>query len=113
MVQMLEGETQTNQFVGREAELTRRDQCLTTALAWERQLIFVTGEPGIGKTTLVQTFIAAQGERKNVRIGYVQCIEQYGAGERIYLFWKPLIACAWHLKANALSWSSANTPQLG
>ena len=27
------------------------------ALRGERQIVFVTGEPGIGKTTLVETFL--------------------------------------------------------
>jgi len=45
-----------------------------------RQLVFVTGEPGIGKTTLVEAFLY-QVTAQDVWIGRGQCIEQYGAGE--------------------------------
>jgi len=43
-------------FVGREAELARLDQFLNQALGGHGQVVFVTGEPGIGKTMLVQEF---------------------------------------------------------
>ena len=69
------------QIVGREADLAQLDQCLTTALSGERQLVFVTGEPGIGKTTLAALFVAAVSDRQDLWIGHGQCIEQYGAGE--------------------------------
>src|SRR5262245_49610999 len=39
-------------FVGRQAELARLDECLRFAAEGARQLAFVTGEAGIGKTTL-------------------------------------------------------------
>ena len=35
---------------------------LAKALSGQRQLVFVTGEPGIGKTALVETFLAEVGE---------------------------------------------------
>src|SRR5262249_12271981 len=41
-------------FVGREAELTQLHQWLEKALRGERQIVFITGEPGIGKTTVVR-----------------------------------------------------------
>src|SRR5262245_3063396 len=40
--------------LGREAELTTLRGYLEHALAGERELVFVTGEPGIGKTTLAR-----------------------------------------------------------
>jgi DNA-binding SARP family transcriptional activator len=43
-------------FVAREAELDRLDQFLNNALASHGQVIFVTGDPGSGKTMLVQEF---------------------------------------------------------
>ena len=39
--------------LGRDAELARMGAWLERALQGERQIVFVTGEPGIGKTTLV------------------------------------------------------------
>jgi len=41
----------------------------------------VTGEAGIGKTALVEKFLAEVAEAHVLRIGYGQCVEQYGAGE--------------------------------
>jgi len=68
-------------FVGRTAEIAFLEQCLETALQGQRQVVFVAGEPGIGKTTLVDTFLARLRERGEVRIAYGQCVEQYGSGE--------------------------------
>ena len=45
-------------LVGRESELTQLNGWLAKALSGERQLVFVTGEPGIGKTTLLEVFVS-------------------------------------------------------
>ncbi len=98
-------------LVGREAELARLHRYWEKALQGTRQVIFVSGEPGIGKTTVVETFLSgigrqgagsgeqgtwnrrhartnsaqpmldAQSLRPSLWIGRGQCIEQYGAGE--------------------------------
>ena len=68
-------------IVGREVDLGQLEECLDTALGGERQIVFVSGEPGIGKTTLVDTFVASVSSREDLWIGHGQCIEQYGAGE--------------------------------
>ena len=69
--------------VGREAESAQLQESLGRALESERQIVFVTGEPGIGKTALVDEFLqqaqATAGE--SLWIGRGQCIEHYGAGE--------------------------------
>ena len=46
-------------LVGRADELAELARCWQEALAGQRQLVFVTGEPGIGKTALVEAFLAA------------------------------------------------------
>ena len=66
-------------FVGREAQLTRLRQHYAKALRGERQLVLVTGEAGVGKTTLVESFLAEASE--NPLIGRGQCVGQHGAGE--------------------------------
>jgi len=68
-------------FVARETELAQVHQCLTTAFSGTRQVAFITGEAGIGKTTLVDTFVEQVVSAAVVWIGRGQCIEQYGAGE--------------------------------
>ena len=45
-------------LVGREAELLQLHNWLAKALDGERQIVFVTGEPGIGKTSLIDAFLA-------------------------------------------------------
>jgi ATP-dependent Clp protease ATP-binding subunit ClpA len=45
-------------FVGRETELRQLHGYLEKALRGERQLVFVTGEAGLGKTTVVDRFLA-------------------------------------------------------
>jgi DNA-binding winged helix-turn-helix (wHTH) protein len=49
--------TQDSLLVGREIALTQLHSWLAKALNGERQLVFVTGEPGIGKTALVKAFL--------------------------------------------------------
>ena len=68
-------------LVGREAECAQMQQWWAKAVQGERQVGFVTGEAGIGKTTLVAAFIARVGGDGALGIGHGQCIEQYGAGD--------------------------------
>ena len=66
--------------VGRDPELALLRQALARALEGRRQLCFVTGEPGIGKSTLVRTFLAGL-EPRTVSIGRGACFEQHGTPE--------------------------------
>ncbi len=68
-------------LVGREAALRQLQGHLERALGGERQVVFVTGEAGIGKTTLVEAFLQRVARDPKVWIGQGQCLEQYGAGE--------------------------------
>lgn len=68
-------------LIGREAELARLQMCLAQALQGERQIVFLSGEAGIGKTTLVDAFIEQAQANTAVWIGRGQCVEHYGAGE--------------------------------
>src|SRR6266446_1721212 len=68
-------------FVGREAELEQLHSWLQKAPSGERQIVFVTGEVGIGKTTVVEAFVASLNAKNNLWIGRGQCVEHYGPGE--------------------------------
>jgi chromosomal replication initiation ATPase DnaA len=68
-------------FVGREQELARLHELFARAQRGERQTLFVFGEPGIGKTALVDCFLDQVRTNGSVRIGRGQCIEHYGPGE--------------------------------
>jgi len=67
--------------LGRETELSRMRGCLEQALRGERQTVFVTGEPGIGKTTLVNAALEQAAAVPGIWVARGQCLEQYGAGE--------------------------------
>ena len=98
----------TTPLVGRDTELVQLDEWLEKALSGERQLVFITGEPGIGKTTVVEAFLkslessvlrlVSEDYKRSLSevqtldprrqtldgrlwIGRGQCIEHYGAGE--------------------------------
>lgn len=57
------GSAGTVRLVGRDSDLARLQQGLEKAMSGERQVLFLTGEPGIGKTTVVETFLAQLGAR--------------------------------------------------
>src|SRR5258706_11584526 len=63
------------QLVGRDAELTRLHAVFETALGGRRRVVFVTGEPGIGKTTLVEAFLAQLDPGAGLRIARGHCVE--------------------------------------
>ena len=67
--------------VGREDELARLQSRYSDVLEGQRRVIFVTGEAGIGKTTVVQTFLDLVQRDGTARVGRGQCVEQYGGGE--------------------------------
>lgn len=66
-------------LVGRDTELRRLKTHLAQALDGTRQIVFIAGELGIGKTALVQTFLDTV--RSDVWVAAGQCVEQYGRGE--------------------------------
>lgn len=71
--------TTMGSLVGREAMLDSLRQARSLAQAGRRQLVFLTGEPGIGKSTLADAFLAETAPA--AAIGRGQCIEQYGLCE--------------------------------
>jgi len=68
-------------IVGREREIDQLQLWLAKAKRGVRQCVFVTGEPGIGKTTIVDQFLAHVRPEECARIGCGHCLEQYGEGE--------------------------------
>src|SRR5260370_33095069 len=71
-------------IVGRKTELAELGACLASALRGQRQLVFVTGEAGIGKTTLVEAFHQQASFQPNLRIARGQCVEGFGGKEAYY-----------------------------
>jgi DNA-binding winged helix-turn-helix (wHTH) protein/predicted ATPase len=68
-------------LIGRDAELARMHEWLQRAARGVRQVVFVTGEPGIGKTTVVDGFLAAVDGVDEAWTARGQCVEHYGSGE--------------------------------
>jgi DNA-binding winged helix-turn-helix (wHTH) protein len=66
--------------VGRDAELALLRMALERAQAGQRQLCFVTGEPGIGKSTLIRTFLASL-DPASMFIARGSCFEQHSTPE--------------------------------
>jgi DNA-binding winged helix-turn-helix (wHTH) protein/predicted ATPase len=72
---------QASGVLGREIELEKLQGWLKQAIAGDRQIIFVTGEAGIGKTTLVQGLLQQIATTSGISIARGQCLEHFGAGE--------------------------------
>jgi DNA-binding winged helix-turn-helix (wHTH) protein/tetratricopeptide (TPR) repeat protein len=69
------------EFVGRKEELAQLQALLNAACGGRRQVVFVTGEPGIGKSTLIATFLASATGPARATVAHAQCIELYGTSE--------------------------------
>lgn len=71
-------------LVARESELSRLHQFLQQAHHGTRQTVFVTGEAGIGKTTLVQAFLASVAAGPGAgatMIATGQCVRRHSGEE--------------------------------
>jgi len=71
-------------FVGRDQELQQLALLFGRASGGERQCVFITGEAGIGKTALVETFVdslAMGAAPARVCTARGACVEQHGARE--------------------------------
>jgi DNA-binding winged helix-turn-helix (wHTH) protein len=74
-----------SRLVGRENVLAELWESVRHATAGRVQIVFLTGEPGIGKTSLAdecQRQVA--GANRAVRFGHGQCVEGFGSKEAFY-----------------------------
>ena len=60
------------------------EAALDSALRGRRQIVFVTGEAGVGKTTLLDAVQRRASARASVRIARGQCVEGFGGKESYY-----------------------------
>jgi DNA-binding winged helix-turn-helix (wHTH) protein len=70
--------------VGREASLATLDTDFEKILRGQRQVTFITGEAGIGKTTVVDAFERSVAGQAGVRVARGQCLEGFGGKEAYY-----------------------------
>ena len=79
------GSTVDGVVIGRDCELTTLCGYLDKASRGEPQMVFVAGDPGIGKTTLVRTFLRSLSGpdwvSEAVLVAHGQCVDQYGFTE--------------------------------
>jgi predicted ATPase len=80
-------------IVGREQAVARLEDWFQRATQGTRQLVFVSGDVGMGKTTVVDQFLAHGAAGSVGRIGRGQCAAHYGEGEP-YL---PVFEALWQL----------------
>ena len=74
----------TKPFVDRRAARRRLEGFLERASHGERQIVFVTGEPGIGKTTFVDLFVQSAALVPDLWVARGQCVEGFGGQEAYY-----------------------------
>jgi DNA-binding winged helix-turn-helix (wHTH) protein len=74
-------DTPPRSLLERDTVLHRLQAAFERAHAGARQVVFVTGEPGIGKTSVVETFTAQAAADPQLWVAYGQCVEHYGHGE--------------------------------
>jgi predicted ATPase len=75
---------QPGHIVGRRQELERLTGLLRHASQGERQVIFVTGETGIGKTALIDLFCRQRCSDDQVCVARGQCVEGFAGKEAYY-----------------------------
>src|SRR5215813_9086833 len=80
---------QSRNIVGREVALSGLDDLIRKALRGQRQIIFVTGEAGIGKTTLIDEFERRASRIPKLKFARGQCVEGFG-GKEAYPFFQAL-----------------------
>lgn len=68
-------------IIGRTRELRQLDAWFAKAVESARQVVFISGEPGLGKTTLVETWMRSTSERAEVALARGRCLQQFGSGE--------------------------------
>ena len=83
----------TKPFVDRRAARAQLESVLERAMLGERQIVFVTGDPGVGKTTFVDLFVQSAGLLPDLWIARGQSVEGFGGQEAYY----PMLTAFEHL----------------
>ena len=65
-------------FVGRARELASLRRAWSSVTSGKRVVFWIAGEPGIGKTALIDRFVAGLGD---IACAHGHCVQHYGSGE--------------------------------
>jgi DNA-binding winged helix-turn-helix (wHTH) protein len=68
-------------LMGRQREVDTLESWFQRAAQGARQFEFVSGEAGVGKTTVVEQWLARLAAGRGMRIVRGQCVEHFGEGE--------------------------------
>jgi DNA-binding winged helix-turn-helix (wHTH) protein/predicted ATPase len=68
-------------IIGRQREVDTLEGWFQRAARGDRQLVFLSGEAGVGKTTVLDLWLARLAAESTVLIGRGQCTEHYGEAE--------------------------------
>ena len=103
----------TSMFVGRADELQQLSNLIRSAAQGRGRIVFVSGQPGVGKTSLVQEALRQSGSINKPAIelvlwGYCQAARNTG-NQRPYLPWQHIFTAA----APRLVQSAGNADWLG
>src|SRR4051794_13347472 len=85
LIPVRRGDQLSNRFgywVGPESAQARLLTIWQNALGSARQVVFVTGEPGIGKTTLIEMFLNQVSEYSPMVLR-MRCVKHFGEGEAL------------------------------
>ncbi|WP_280155008.1 AAA family ATPase [Piscinibacter sp. XHJ-5] len=77
-IDVFTGPSESLSFIGRTDAVARLRRTWSQACSGRRAVVWVAGEPGIGKSTLIEHFAAGLG---GVAVARGQCVEHYGTGE--------------------------------
>ena len=80
----LGAETRAPHLFDREDEWRQLQGWYEKARSGERQIIFISGEAGIGKTALTEAFLLRTAAQAHVRIATAQCVASYHEQEPYY-----------------------------
>ncbi len=78
-----------DEFVGRNVELAALHKAFQAAQSGQRRMVFISGEPGMGKTTLVDRFLG-QVKVGAVRVAIGRSVESHGTSEPYFPFFEAL-----------------------
>ena len=67
-------------LVGRDTEMAQLHAVQERAQEGHRQLLFIAGEAGIGKTTLVEAYVDTVARQGVGWVAWGQCVDAYGPG---------------------------------
>ena len=68
-------------FVGRQAEMNVLLDAFDSAVGANRQVVFITGDSGVGKTALCEAFLRGAARRHAMRATWARCVKPSGPSE--------------------------------